>query len=705
MNWPRACRGTANFLEMVVGILGLVSLLEYMNTHPTADPSAAELLRRSALGEPAACRALMQRYFLLVYAAALRRCGNHAMAEDAAQLVFVDLLRRAKSLKADERLGGWLHQRAVRAAGDLMKSELRRKKREAEAASRMEPSRSSDEWAAWAPHIDCALQRLPAADRDAILLRCMEGRDFAEVGAALGISDDAAQKRVSRALEKVRGFLPGRGSVPAVAVIIGGLAADRAGAAALTSVCKRVCTAAVNSAAVTAPAVPWLLHLKAGLAGAAVVAAVFAWPLAAALKARSAGPSAPLSNNTAQQAAEPSGMKALRFSALPKLEDGLSVEEIVCQIGLLAGLPRTDAIRERFDMLARQLAGARAGAALRLMRGSFSADLMALVDQRHWRRSLLYRWNGAERVAALDHAWEIVKSTESEETRKAMWDYATDAGREPEAGENHAAALKWWAGATLDMARLPPERRVANNWKDLLGFELAVTFSKTNDPASDELALRLENEHRLPVVSPSADYTVDIGRLIHLAELAPRLESPAARAALLGQVAERLGQVDFSSARAWIEAIPHAGQRMLLARRAAFPPHLTRAGDSRPQPQDRYKSRADWLLGLAGESQRPAMIRDLAAGWLEIDPEWCCSWLQSKLPTHEWLNWLEGRISSDAASVAAHGKVFDSAEVTALLIRQRRATNASSAEAFFTKLKEENRMWIHVDKLNALLKP
>ena len=62
-----------------------------------------------------------------------------------------------------------------------------------------------------APLLDTALGRLAAKDHDAIVLRFFENKNFAEVGTALGASEDAAKKRVSRALEKLRGFFLKRG--------------------------------------------------------------------------------------------------------------------------------------------------------------------------------------------------------------------------------------------------------------------------------------------------------------------------------------------------------------------------------------------------------------------------------------------------------------------------------------------------------------
>src|SRR2546430_10762678 len=57
-------------------------------------------------------------------------------------------------------------------------------------------------WERIAPYLDQGLNELNSSDRHALVLRFLKRQDFRAVGAALGISEDSAQKRVSRALEK-----------------------------------------------------------------------------------------------------------------------------------------------------------------------------------------------------------------------------------------------------------------------------------------------------------------------------------------------------------------------------------------------------------------------------------------------------------------------------------------------------------------------
>src|SRR5436305_12125693 len=84
----------------------------------------------------------------------------------------------------------------------------------------MNPSRdTASVWMKIAPLLDEAMERLRSTDRDAVVLRFLEERSFAEVASALGASEAAAKMRVSRALEKLRTFFARRGVVvPAAAL-------------------------------------------------------------------------------------------------------------------------------------------------------------------------------------------------------------------------------------------------------------------------------------------------------------------------------------------------------------------------------------------------------------------------------------------------------------------------------------------------------
>src|SRR6266567_3991827 len=164
-------------------------------------------------GSETAFRELVTRYVDLVYSAAVRLVnGDTHLAEDVTQTVFADLARLARTLSRDATLGGWLHRHACFIASKTLRAERRRLARERQAVemNAME-DHSAANLAQVAPILDDAINQLGSEDRTAILLRFFEPHDFQSVGAAMGSSEDAARKRVDRALEKLELLLKRRG--------------------------------------------------------------------------------------------------------------------------------------------------------------------------------------------------------------------------------------------------------------------------------------------------------------------------------------------------------------------------------------------------------------------------------------------------------------------------------------------------------------
>lgn len=164
-------------------------------------------------GSDAAFRELVARFVGLVYSTALRLVeGDVHRAEDVTQTVFVDLACMARTLPDNVRLGGWLHRHTCFVAATLMRGERRRHARERQAVEMNTLQNNSEaDFSQVAPLLDEAINELGEADRTAILLRFFEQQDFRSVDLALGSNEDAARRRVTRALEKLEEFLKLRG--------------------------------------------------------------------------------------------------------------------------------------------------------------------------------------------------------------------------------------------------------------------------------------------------------------------------------------------------------------------------------------------------------------------------------------------------------------------------------------------------------------
>ncbi|MEO6245658.1 MAG: sigma-70 family RNA polymerase sigma factor [Opitutaceae bacterium] len=246
----------------------------------------AELIRRYAEEKSEAAFAdLVRRHLDLVYSAALRRlAGDTHAAADVTQLVFTALARQAAALTRGVVLPAWLYATTRNVAVDFIRTEQRRRTREQEAHTMHETISSpepTDDWEQLRPFLDTAMDELAAIDREAVLLRYFAKRPFAEIGAALRVSEDAARMRVERALEKLRALLARRGiksSASAVGVVLAGQAVSAAPAGMAGSVASAVAasTGALAGATTWAGLAQFMANTKLslGVGGLIVVVAM-----------------------------------------------------------------------------------------------------------------------------------------------------------------------------------------------------------------------------------------------------------------------------------------------------------------------------------------------------------------------------------------------------------------------------------------------
>ena len=178
----------------------------------------AKLLRRYAeTRDESAFTALVARHVGLVYAAALRRLnGDPHRATEITQTVFISLARHAADLAQRPVLASWLHTATRHAVIDLLRAERRRQTREQHAhtlatVNAPAPSAAPADWKKLRPLLDAALDRLDETDRALLLLRFFEQHPFADTGARLRLTEDAARMRTTRALEKLRTHLARHG--------------------------------------------------------------------------------------------------------------------------------------------------------------------------------------------------------------------------------------------------------------------------------------------------------------------------------------------------------------------------------------------------------------------------------------------------------------------------------------------------------------
>lgn len=296
----------------------------------------------AASGSEAAFATLVRRHVNLVYSAALRRLGNAPEAEEVAQNVFIILARKACGLRRGTVLSGWLYQTAQLTAANFQRAAIRRQHREQEAF--MQFSESSEPDASWhrlSPLLEEAMARLGQKERDAIVLRFFENHTVREVAAALGLREDAAQKRVNRATDKLRDYFVRRGVQVSTAALLASLGTHAVQAAPAELATKIAATAALKAAAGSGST---LTLIKGSLK-------IMAWTkaktaiVAGAVVILAAGTATPIAVHVVHQHQAAASI----FSKTTELTDSDNARFV-----RLTGTTPADAARTFFDAMSRQ---------------------------------------------------------------------------------------------------------------------------------------------------------------------------------------------------------------------------------------------------------------------------------------------------------------------------------------------------------------
>lgn len=284
---------------------------------PDTQPTLREFV---ASRSDAAFRELVRDHSPMVFATALRKLGgDRAAAQDVAQEVFTLLARKAHRL-GSVVLAGWLYRQTCRRAANHVRTETRRRSRETAAAT-MNPTipAAPPDAHLLARELDDALLTLPATDRDALVLRYFEGLGHRAVGEALGLGEEAARKRVQRAVEKLGTTLKRKGITAGVVSL--GTALDGFGAPAVSAeMVSRLTTTALTTS--VAPAALTTL-LKPALAGVLATSLISGSVL---VLRRPAEPSPPVASN---RILPRDARTAQRSDSLP---EKFTLEQIITEI-------------------------------------------------------------------------------------------------------------------------------------------------------------------------------------------------------------------------------------------------------------------------------------------------------------------------------------------------------------------------------------
>jgi HlyD family secretion protein len=181
----------------------------------------AELLARfAARRDEAAFELLLWRHGPMVLAVCRRLLANPQDAEDSFQATFLALVRKAGSISRGEAVGGWLYRVAYRVALRARAARSRRSRHEQPGLVETAAPVSGDALGHdFRQVLDEEIDRLPARQRAAFVLCCLEGKTGAEVARQLGCSPGTVSSRLTRARERLRRRLARRGLAPSAGAL------------------------------------------------------------------------------------------------------------------------------------------------------------------------------------------------------------------------------------------------------------------------------------------------------------------------------------------------------------------------------------------------------------------------------------------------------------------------------------------------------
>lgn len=410
----------------------------------------AQLLREFAAGHSQhAFRTLVERYQDMVFSTARRRLGNDEAANDVAQNVFAALARKAPWLVTRASVGGWLYKSTLMEAARRQRDDLRRYKRERLYSEEMNIRGTNDhdedapQFTELMPVLDDAMSGLSASDREALVLRFFRGMSLRDTGVALGTTEEAARKRVSRAVDKLSTLFKRKGvTIPAAVLAVSILPKIGTSTAAPAAFAAK---AASTASALPAPGLTAAFYMK-------VVA--LSKPAIAAL--------------CLTAAAIPITWQAARISELSRENTSLAGSLIARPSNTSPAPSATPVIELAATTTGAKDARPAAGKSEKKERHGPDWERLHEMERRFDRESRLYAL--ADALTLDENQWNVISAAlaKADEDRQALWENGRRAEGKPPADKSAESAIKE-ARESAIAAVLSPQQQAA--YTDFLASE------------------------------------------------------------------------------------------------------------------------------------------------------------------------------------------------------------------------------------------
>ena len=582
------------------------------------------------LGDERAFNQLVERHLGWIYGLASREIYDFRLAEEISQNVFSALATAVHQRRNIGKVSSWLYGATRKQIAQTMRSERRRKRREERAAAcqaQAEEESAPNHWLDMVPQLNAALSKLSVNDQRVLFLRFYEDLTLPQLSEALEIKERAAQKRLQRAIERMRGLLKKRGVVLTASMLSGEM--FTAGAAeppaALAAKVSSTAQGLVMGKVATSLSVP---TLAAGAGFVALIAAptVYFWP----------SHSPHLSDGNAKETTS----SARNSDTLPLTRSSVATMLAIDDIEGIYRLPETPRNR----------------ALTRLTEHLKECDDLPYLED------LMRRWSRLDSRRAASALVEVFDSTK-------------DTALAEQVGELFTIPVSVWAAEDIDglasWARMIPRTSYAEAFvSEAILMELAPTdldaawewlsqrpFNR--DRAYERLAKHLESTQGVQALTwlqnlpPDAAHT-DIRT--ERAGLAVSQEADSARGALWAAVVRTLFADAQDPVIAWTRALPESAA-------------AERAREALVEEWARHdpESVANWI----STNDHSELAKAFARSWAMQDPaaslDWCfrvadeglrwslasetfAVWLDQEQPSAETIAWLEQLSEQELAS-------------------------------------------------------